>query len=143
MVGACGLTLHCGHKPGSITGPRHSDGLLGPRPKRHGILGLGRIRCVADVAKLGVVWLAHKKEAACHLHPLLGPRPPPVPARWESEERAYNAWCRAIEECGLTWKYRQVRRCRTTMPAKLYGRTLHAVCITSRFSLARDSMRPP
>ncbi|KAG2437314.1 hypothetical protein HXX76_005971 [Chlamydomonas incerta] len=27
---------------------------------------------------------------------------------WESEERAYAAWSRAIEEAGMSWKYRQV-----------------------------------
>ncbi|GLC42030.1 hypothetical protein PLESTB_001060800 [Pleodorina starrii] len=27
---------------------------------------------------------------------------------WESEERAYTAWSRAIEEAGMSWKYRQV-----------------------------------
>ncbi|PNW78808.1 hypothetical protein CHLRE_09g390801v5 [Chlamydomonas reinhardtii] len=27
---------------------------------------------------------------------------------WESEERAYSYWCRAIEEAGMDWKYRQV-----------------------------------
>jgi radical SAM-linked protein len=29
---------------------------------------------------------------------------------WESLERAYGAWTQAIEEAGLTWKYRQVEQ---------------------------------
>ena len=29
-------------------------------------------------------------------------------AWWESTEKAFNAWTQAIEEAGLTWKYRQV-----------------------------------
>lgn len=28
-------------------------------------------------------------------------------AWWESMDSAYNAWCQAIDDCGLTWKYRQ------------------------------------
>ena len=31
-------------------------------------------------------------------------------AWWESLERAFNAWTQAIDEAGLTWKYRQVDR---------------------------------
>lgn len=28
-------------------------------------------------------------------------------AWWEAMEQAYTSWCQAIEECGLTWRYRQ------------------------------------
>jgi radical SAM-linked protein len=28
-------------------------------------------------------------------------------AWWEAMDKAYNAWCQAIDECGLTWKYRR------------------------------------
>lgn len=31
-------------------------------------------------------------------------------AWWESLERAFNAWTQAIEDAGLTWKYRQVEQ---------------------------------
>ena len=40
---------------------------------------------------------------------------PPASCRWESEERAYSYWCRAIEEAGMDWKYRQVGRARRRM----------------------------
>lgn len=30
-------------------------------------------------------------------------------AWWEHEEGAYNAWCKAIDEVGMSWEYRKVR----------------------------------
>ncbi|MEM1251799.1 MAG: TIGR03960 family B12-binding radical SAM protein [Cyanobacteria bacterium P01_H01_bin.21] len=63
-------------------------------------------------------------------------------AWWESLERAFNAWTQAIDDAGLTWKYRQVEQGEWNLGESLEQETTHQLDDMNRWQAAMDAPLP-
>ena len=63
-------------------------------------------------------------------------------AWWESLERAFNAWTQAIDDAGLTWKYRQVEQGEWNLGESLEQETPSQAESIDRWQTAMDTPLP-
>ena len=63
-------------------------------------------------------------------------------AWWESLERAFNAWTQAIDDAGLTWKYRQVEQGEWNLDESLANEQPHGTDTISKWQGVMEAPLP-